>query len=159
MCIDDWSNKSVKEYFQYAVVKRSKNIQLILYIDYGTKLNLWLLKESIMPVLKKEGYFMENHTEPVMVVETAVVGFFSKLHSKGIYREHFQDELNCKLKTFFKDNKTDVMKRVNKIHPLRNWTGDSLPECQLVTVYPQWQERNRKYESGQAVGISVPAMH
>ena len=102
---------------------------------------------------------MENHTGPVMVVETAVVGFFSKLHSKGIYREQFQDELNCKLKTFFEDNKTDVMKRVNKIQPLRNWTGDSLPECQLVTVYPQWQERNRKYEAGQAVGISVPAMH
>jgi hypothetical protein len=55
-CIDSWSINEVKTLFAYSIAKnRNKNVQVILYIDYGKTVKLWTMKNKVFETLKAKG--------------------------------------------------------------------------------------------------------
>jgi hypothetical protein len=55
-CIGSWSINEVKTFFAYSIAKnRNRNIQVILYIDYGKTAKLWTMKNKVFDTLKAEG--------------------------------------------------------------------------------------------------------
>jgi hypothetical protein len=77
-CIDSWSINEVKTFFAYSIAKnRNRNVQVILYIDYGKTVKLWTVKTKVFDTLKAEGLWISNHNGPTEIVETTQIGFFA----------------------------------------------------------------------------------
>jgi hypothetical protein len=70
-CIDSWSINEVKTFFAYSIAKnRKRNVQVILYIEYGQTSPLWKMKNKVLDTLKAEGLWISNHNGPTEMVET-----------------------------------------------------------------------------------------
>jgi hypothetical protein len=70
-CIDSWSINEVKTFFTYSVAKnRNRNVQVILYIEYGQTATLWKMENKVFDTLKPEGLWISNHNGPTEIVET-----------------------------------------------------------------------------------------
>jgi hypothetical protein len=61
-CIDSWSINEVKTFFAYSIAKnRNRNVQVILYIEYGQTATLWKMKNKVFDTLKAEGLWISNN--------------------------------------------------------------------------------------------------
>jgi hypothetical protein len=61
-CNDSWSINEVKTFSAYSIAKnRNRNVQVILYIDYGKIAKLWTMKNKVFDTLKAEGLWISNH--------------------------------------------------------------------------------------------------
>jgi hypothetical protein len=108
-CIDSWSINEVKTFFAYSIAKnRNRNVQVILYIEYGQTATLWKVKNKVFDKLKAEELWISNHNGPTEIVETTQIGFFAGVRPE-LYREGWEDNINRQIKEYFKSNSGEMI--------------------------------------------------
>jgi hypothetical protein len=155
-CIDSWSINEVKTFFAYSIAKnRNRNVQVILYIDYGKTAKLWTMKNKVCDTLKAEGLWISNHNGPTEIVETTQIGFFAGVHPK-LYRKGWEDNINRRIEEYFYTNSSEMILRAHEIPELKDFLGP-LPDIQIIPLNIPGMKISGKNQKALAMGISVPS--
>jgi len=157
LCMDSWSINEVKSCFSYSIVKnRQRNVQVTLYIDYGTTSTLWRMKQKVFETLKSEGIWIVNHNGPIDVVETTQIGFFAGIHP-DLYRKGWEENINRRIKDYFETNKANMILRAHDIPELKGFLGP-LPDIQIIPLnIPGMKTADGKNQKAFSMGVSVPS--
>jgi hypothetical protein len=156
VCMDSWSINEVKSCFAYSIVKnRQRNVQVTLYIDYGTT-TLWRMKNKVLETLKSEGLWIVNHNGPIDIVQTTQIGFFAGVHP-DLYRKGWEENINQRIKEYFEKNKAKLILRAHEIPELQGFLGP-LPDIQIIPLnIPGMKTADGKNQKAFSMGVSVPS--
>jgi hypothetical protein len=155
-CIDSWSINEVKTFFAYSIAKkRNRNVQVILYIDYGKTGKIWTMKTKVFDTLKAEGLWIVNHNGPTEIVETTQIGFFAGVHPE-LYRKGWEDNINHRIKEYYDNNSSEMNLRAHEIPELKDFLGP-LPDVQIIPLNIPGMKEAGKNQKALAMGVSVPA--
>jgi hypothetical protein len=132
-CIAIWSINELKTFFAYSIAKnRNRNVQVILYIDYGQTAKLWTMKNKVFDTLKAEGLWISNHNGPTEIVETTQIGFFAGAHPE-LYKKGLEDNINQQIKEYYDNNSSEMILRAHNIPELEDFLGP-LPDIQIIPL-------------------------